>query len=384
MFLIRPSNRIARRIAAAVPAIVVLGLSACGDRGPVGASGRLEADRVVVGSETSGRVVELVAREGDRVEEADVLARVDCRDAEAQHEVAAARVRAASARLALLDAGARDEEIAAATARLRAAEARESLARAGATSDQIAQIDAAMAGIDARLTLARTELQRAEALLGAGGSTQARIDRARTERDALEAERARLAAQRDEARHGGRSQERTIAARQVDEAQAALDALVAGARDPERDVARADLDGAAAALAGAALSVERCVVRSPVAGRLDVVAVDRGELLHPGAPVAVVVPDGALHLVTWAPQEWLASVRVGSTLDAEVDGLGTRLEAVVTTIAEDAEFTGTNVQTPTDRALLVYRVEATLSGAPDPGVRPGMTLTVMPPGGEHE
>ena len=164
-------------------------------------------------------------------------------------------------------------------------------------------------------------------------------------------------------------------------AQAALDALVAGARDPERDAARADHDAAASALAGAALAVERCSVRSPVAGRLDVVAVEQGELLRPGAPVAVVVPDGTLKLITWAPQEWLAPVQVGSTLNARLDGIGSEIRAEVTSIAQDAEFTGTNVQTPSDRALLVYRVEARVVGESDVPLRAGMTLTVLPPGG---
>jgi multidrug resistance efflux pump len=88
---------------------------AAGD-GRLSASGTIEAEQVLVTAEISGRIRTLLADEGQEVVENAPLAQLDTALLEAQLEQARATVAVAEANLALLKAGARDEEIAAAQA----------------------------------------------------------------------------------------------------------------------------------------------------------------------------------------------------------------------------------------------------------------------------
>jgi HlyD family secretion protein len=89
------------------------------------APGLVEAhgDRVETGFEQSGRIVELLVDEGDRVVAGQVLARLDDRLARARVARAEAAVAAAKARLQLAERGARRQEIDAAAAEADAAAA---------------------------------------------------------------------------------------------------------------------------------------------------------------------------------------------------------------------------------------------------------------------
>ncbi len=80
-------------------------------RGVLAASGIIEADEVSVTAEMGGRVAEVLADEGDSVEEGDVLIRLDEALLLAQMAQAEAASETAQAALAQLDAGASDENV---------------------------------------------------------------------------------------------------------------------------------------------------------------------------------------------------------------------------------------------------------------------------------
>ncbi|MCK4316363.1 MAG: biotin/lipoyl-binding protein, partial [Anaerolineae bacterium] len=75
------------------------------------ASGFIEAEEVTIAPELGGRVVELLADEGDEVEAGQVLMRMDGTLLDAQTEVAQAALDVAQAQLAQARAGARPEQI---------------------------------------------------------------------------------------------------------------------------------------------------------------------------------------------------------------------------------------------------------------------------------
>ena len=113
-----------RRVVAVVVLVILLavggtywlGHQAGAAEGSIAASGTIEADEVNVGVETAGRVVALPLNEGDEVHAGDVLLRLDDTVAQAQLVQARAALDAARASLALVEAGARDEDVRAATA----------------------------------------------------------------------------------------------------------------------------------------------------------------------------------------------------------------------------------------------------------------------------
>ena len=74
-------------------------------------SGHVEATEIQVSAEIGGRILELLADEGDRLAPGDLVARLDTRDVELQIVRARAERAAADAQLRLLQAGARPEDI---------------------------------------------------------------------------------------------------------------------------------------------------------------------------------------------------------------------------------------------------------------------------------
>ncbi len=151
------------------------------------ATGVIEARTVNLAPEVGGQVLELWAEEGQRVSAGQPLLRLDDTLLVAQREQILAAVQAAEAQLALLEAGARDEQITAAEAQLagaqanlRAAQANLALLKAGVRDEQIAAAEAQLAGAQAnsRLVRANLNLLTAGTEPGAVAATQASLDQA--------------------------------------------------------------------------------------------------------------------------------------------------------------------------------------------------------------
>ena len=92
-------------------------------------NGRIEAPLVDLAPKVSGRVVEVLVREGDRVKAGDVLARLDLGDTALAVERDREGVRSAQARYEDLASGSRRSEVAAAEADVRDKQAAAALAR---------------------------------------------------------------------------------------------------------------------------------------------------------------------------------------------------------------------------------------------------------------
>src|SRR5262245_1057330 len=127
-------------------------------------SGHVEATEVQVGPEVGARIVELKVDEGTRVLQGDVSARLDTQDIELQIQRAKADRAGAAARLRLLEAGSRAEDVRQAQAQVDAAQA-----------DAIA--------IEAELKSAQLDLDRSEMLLKANAISEKQRDDAKARVD---------------------------------------------------------------------------------------------------------------------------------------------------------------------------------------------------------
>lgn len=145
---------------------------------PLTASGTIEATQVRVSAQIGGRILELLADEGDTVKAGQVLARLDDALLRAELKKAQAALVAAQAQLAQARAGAHPED-------LRQAEAAVKLARAARDGARLAWQDAQLARdqpqeLDLKIAAARTQLAIAEARLA---QTLAATDAAQAEHD---------------------------------------------------------------------------------------------------------------------------------------------------------------------------------------------------------
>jgi HlyD family secretion protein len=302
-------------------AIVILS-SACrkaDDDGSIRASGHIEATEIHLAAKVGGRLLEAPLEEGHTVAAGDLVARFETIDAEHRLAQARANVEAADAQLRLLLAGSRAED-------LRRAE------------DQLAQ---ARAELDA----ATRDLKRLSGLAERGSATEKSRDDAAT--------RAEVA-------------ERAVAA-----ATAQLDKLVAGPRRQEIEVARAQRASAEAVVAAVNQQITDATVAAPTDGVITARVAEPGEVLPPGATLAVLTDIDRPWLTVWIDEPNLSQVTLGQSVEVRVDGLAEAFEGTVSYISPVAEFTPKNVQTPDERAKLVFRVKVALDNG-DRIFKPGM------------
>ena len=180
-----------------------------GRSGGLFASGTIEAEEVTVAAEVGGRIVALLANEGDEVAAGNVLVKLDQTMLLAQREQAEAAVAqaqaaldAAQAQLALAQAGARPEEIAVAEGAVAGAQAALDAAQVqrATAGGQLRAAEAALAIAEAQVTAAQAGLDRAEAQLAQvrAGPTEDDIAIAQSAVDSAQAQLEQLQAGPDE------------------------------------------------------------------------------------------------------------------------------------------------------------------------------------------
>jgi HlyD family secretion protein len=307
--------------------VLLLGiaLAGCGETPPANvlrASGHVEATDVQVAPEVGGRLLELRVNEGDRVNVGDLIARIDTRDTELQIQRLRAERAGADAQLRLLQAGSRAEDV-------RQAQA---------------QVDAAAAdvtAIEAELRSAELDLKRFEALLEKNAGSRKQRDDAQARVDVAR-ERQRAAS------------ERVQAARET------LARLNAGARREELDAARARVAVVDAQVATLEKNVADADVAAPVAGIVTQKLADAGEVVAPGAPLAVVTDLDRAWANIFVPEPMVPRIALGQEATIRTDAGGMPIQGKVTYISPRAEFTPRNVQTAEERSKLVYRIKVTV------------------------
>ena len=355
-------------------------------------NGVIEATQATVVAEVGGRVVEIVADEGDDVKESQALVRLDDATFQAQVKQAQAGVSAAEANVARVKAGARSQEIAAAQAALAQAQAerdgaalayKDAIAIRNNPQPLLAQIDAARTGVK----LAEQNVAVAQSQLGEARwwrefhddtkglryqldkkvaiaqrefeAAQAQLDGATAQLAALEAMRrtpVTLNAQVNAALSG---YSMTLAS--VPVAQAALAELQAGPTPEEVALAEAQLHQAQAQLKLAQAYLDRATVRAPLTGIVASRSAHVGETIQPGVPLMTVMNLDQVDLVIYVPQVQLPRVQLGAPVQVKVDAYpGQVFTGQVTSLAQRAQFSSRDTQAREDRANMVFAVKVRL------------------------
>jgi len=308
----------------------LLWVAACGDPAPAGWSGYVEGDYVYVASPLGGSLEQLAVRRGQTVTRGAPLFALESEAEKAAREEAAARLAAAQAQAQDTGKGRRPEELAVSAAQLEQARAESKRA-----SDEYA---------------------RQQALLAQGFISPSRLEEVR-----MAAEQAR---------------------QRVAEMTAALRVAKLPAREDERIAAQATAQAAQQALRQTDWRTQQKAQRAPA----DAVVADTffrvGEWVQPGQPVVALLPPGATRARFFVPESELASIAVGQPVAIHCDGCGAPIAARIDFIATQAEYTPPVIYSNSQRARLVFLVEARPLDAKDSArLKPGQPIDVRRGGG---
>ena len=283
----------------------------CAQERPVEVHGTVERDRLEIIAESNERIVEIAVHEGDRVQAGTVLVRQEAGIAQPRIDQSRAAVLEAQRRLADLEQGPRQREI---------AEAR-----------------ATLGGADSELQTAQNEFERVQALVQRKLLSTSNLDQARAARDSARAAR--------------------------DAARARYELLQQGTRTEQVAAARAAVQRATAALDEVETVASRHTVTAPRAALVEALPYKLGERPPAGSPVAILLADGTPFARVYVPEPLRAQFVAGTRVEAKVDGREERLGGTVRYVSAEAAFTPYYSLTQRDRSRLAYLAEITLDDA---------------------
>lgn len=308
-------------------AAVALALAACGKPEPPTLQGYVEGEYVRVAAPFAGTLLALDTERGRQVDVGTQLFSLEAENEDAARREADERVRKADAQLDDLRKGKRPSEIDSSRAQLSQAEVAASFSE--------------------------KEWKRQLDLVSKGFVSQSAADQAKSARD--------------------RDHDKVVELRN------ALATVVAGARPDEIRAAEHESAAAREALAQAAWKLRQRSVASTVAGTVSDTLFVRGEWVPAGAPVVSLLPPSNVKARFFVPESRLGAVKVGQAVKLACDGCGAPIDAKVTFIAPQAEYTPPVIYSKDNRAKLVFLVEARPAPGDAARLHPGQPVDVTLP-----
>ncbi|MHC5233639.1 HlyD family secretion protein [Brucella sp. LJL56] len=274
-------------------------------------NGRIEAVEIDISTKSPGRIREILADEGDFVQENDILARMDTDQLESQRKQAEAQLRRA--------------EIGIETARSLVTQREAERTAAEAT----------VAQREAQLDAAQRRLVRSQQL------TQSRT----VSQQVLDDDRA--TAQGAEAAVGA-------AKAQLAATEAAIGAAKAQVVDAE-----ASVEAAKAAIASIEADINDATLRAPKPGRVQYRVAQPGEVLSAGGRVLNLVDVSDVYMTFFLPTAQAGQVAMGADARIVLDAAPQYvIPAKISFVADVAQFTPKTVETEEERQKLMFRVKA--------------------------
>ncbi|MGQ9369732.1 HlyD family secretion protein [Azospirillum sp. ST 5-10] len=289
--------------------------------------GYVEGEYLRIAAPEAGRLETLAVTRGDRVVPGQPLFALDTATARAERDRLAAALAQARADLADLVTGKRPAEV--------------------------RVIDEQRRQAEASLRYSEADLKRQQALAQRGVAAAEALDAARA------------AFRRDTAR---------LAELEAELEVAALPARPERIRAAEQAVAMAE-----AALARQDRLLADLAPPAPAAARVEDTLYRAGEWVPAGAPVVSLLPPGAVKIVAFVPEPWVAAVRPGDRVGVRCDGCPADLAARVVFVASEAEYTPPVIYSVGSREKLVFRIEAQPDAAA--GLNPGLPVDLVLGGG---
>lgn len=152
----------------------------------------------------------------------------------------------------------------------------------------------------------------------------------------------------------------------VREAQGQLQSL-----QRQRDAAEEQATARTAQVALAESQLEKAEVAAPMSGTILIRAVETGEVVNAGQPLATMINLGQLELKVYIPGDIVTRISLGDPARIRVDGVSRDFSAKVGRIDDFAQFTPRDVHMPEERVRMVYGVTL-VPDNPTAELKPGM------------
>ena len=287
--------------------------------------GTLESPRfVTVKPQVEGRIVQILAKEGDRVQQGQPIVALQSDDAQSLLQQRQAALQQANANLALLKAGTRPEQIAQARATLAQAQSKLRDARSGSELESIAQAEAQIVSAQSALTLAQSRADRYGRLVKQGAVSQdlyaGYVNEQRNAAAALVVAQRKLGQLRQT-----RTADINSFSATVNQQQQNLQQQLNGSRPQEIAQAQAQVAQAEAQVRSARVQLQYAKVLAPFTGTVGNIPLKVGDYAAKGDALTTLTKNDSFDLNLAIPLARAKQLQAGTSVEL-LDATGKSLE----------------------------------------------------------
>lgn len=297
--------------------------AACSQETTDTANGYMEGEYVYISPSTSGVLEEIYVVKGQDIKIGENLFSIDSQTLQADIDSAKLALEKANANFANLSKGKRPEEIL-------------------VILKQKEQAEAALLN-------SKQEFERSEKLFKSTYGTKADLDLKKANLDQAQGK--------------------------VDELKATLKTAMLAARDDELKMAQNEIDIAKQNLLKAEKRYRDSHPTAKVSGKVEDVYYRLGEMITAGSPVVNILPPENIKARFFVSQKQLPKLKVGKNIYINCDGCENKIEAKITFISSQAEFTPPVIYSVESREKLVFMIEAVPLEF-NPKLRPGLPINI--------
>ncbi|WP_414518935.1 efflux RND transporter periplasmic adaptor subunit [Nostoc sp. PCC 9305] len=299
------------------------------------ASGKVvPVQSVNISPKNPGVLSRLYVEQGDRIQQGQILARMDSAGIEAQRSQYRANLAQSQAQLAQAIAGSRPQEITQAKARLAQSQAQLAAAKAGNRPQEIAQSQSQVDAAQARVNYTSEQVKRYEYLYKEGAEKKQLLDQAISDDKSARANLEEAKKRFSLVQSGTRSEEIDQRQAAVNEARAALVLLEDGTRSEEIAQRQAAVASAEAQLKGVQVQLEDTIIRAPLSGIVTQKYAEPGAFVTPTTSAStsasatsssIVAVARGLEILAQVPEADLGRIKQGQQVEIVADAYPDRV-----------------------------------------------------------
>ncbi|MEH2155807.1 efflux RND transporter periplasmic adaptor subunit [Nostoc sp.] len=293
------------------------------------ASGKVvPVQSVNISPKNPGVLSQLYVEQGDRIQQGQILARMDSAGIEAQRSQYRANLAQSQAQLAQAVAGSRPQEIAQARARLAQSQAQLAAAKAGNRPQEIAQSQSQVDAAQARVNYTSEQVKRYQYLYKEGAEKKQLLDQAVSDDKSARANLEEAKKRFSLVQSGTRTEEIDQRQAAVNEARAALVLLEDGTRSEEIVQRQAAVASAEAQLKGVQVQLEDTIIRAPLSGIVTQKYAEPGAFVTPTTSAStsasatsssIVAVARGLEILAQVPEADLGRMKQGQQVEIVAD-----------------------------------------------------------------
>lgn len=134
----------------------------------------------------------------------------------------------------------------------------------------------------------------------------------------------------------------------------------------------ARLEGAQSNIELLQLQIDKTRIQAPLTATVLVKAIEVGEYMKPGQPIAVLADLRTMKLTVYVPEDEVGKIKLGDDARVRVDAFPELyFEARVARVDQEAQFTPKDIHVPAERTRMVFGIELSLDN-PERVLKPGM------------